>query len=530
MTEHASGPDAPDVGYRHRLRRRLRRVDPITLWFVGLLAVPGWYVDSLSFMQVFALFFLAPLWFFVAPVVDWLRPTDESDPEIDPRDWIHMGDRREYAVASLSLFTSFLNPIVVVGDLFQAFGGMIARLRHGGSVPDVEAYEQSVSYRLPFEGTWTVVNGSSELEHSHSWGYVNQRYAYDFVVTDADGRSRPEGSPPRVDAYYCYDEPVLAPAGGVVVDAWDADSEPNRAGGFSHPLKREIAGNYVTIQHAPDEYSVLAHLVPASVTVDVGDRVERGQPVGRCGHTGNSSEPHLHFQVQDHPDFALSAGRPIAFDHVALDAPTADALPATGGLDALSVDSATTSDEQTVERHERVHIEVGQRVRHVGPRDGSPSDETDERLHAESTVDPVSSTSPTGAGIGDASGLRRRPVVDLLKRGGLGACVAAVLSYLGGIFVDSTTIAAAILVVSIVATAYWAWCRFGPTEYRTRVGSIGFPLGLTGGGLVIAATDLSGVNPAAAAGLVGIGGFALYVVAGEATRIRLHEAFSARAG
>ena len=80
-------------------------------------------------------------------------------------------------------------------------------------------------------------------------------------------------------------------------------------------------GGHVVIKYAASEYSFLAHLRPGSVTVDPGQRVERGQQVGRCGHSGNSSEPHLHFQVQDHPDFATATSLPVRFDDIEIGSP-----------------------------------------------------------------------------------------------------------------------------------------------------------------------------------------------------------------
>ena len=45
-------------------------------------------------------------------------------------------------------------------------------------------------------------------------------------------------------------------------------------------------------------------------------KVERGQPIGRIGQTGNSEAPHLHFQVTDGPDPLYSRGLPVVFDNV----------------------------------------------------------------------------------------------------------------------------------------------------------------------------------------------------------------------
>ena len=60
-------------------------------------------------------------------------------------------------------------------------------------------------------------------------------------------------------------------------------------------------------------YALLAHLQRHSVVVGQGDMVERGEMVGRCGNSGNSSEPHLHMQLMDHPRTAFANGVPFEF-------------------------------------------------------------------------------------------------------------------------------------------------------------------------------------------------------------------------
>jgi hypothetical protein len=60
--------------------------------------------------------------------------------------------------------------------------------------------------------------------------------------------------------------------------------------------------------------ALLAHFRNGSVTMRPGQRVRARQLLGRCGNSGNSSEPHLH--LQDRPEFRPGAatGLPIRFE------------------------------------------------------------------------------------------------------------------------------------------------------------------------------------------------------------------------
>ena len=67
------------------------------------------------------------------------------------------------------------------------------------------------------------------------------------------------------------------------------------------------------IDHGHGEYSLLAHLRKGSVTVKTGGRVTQGQIIGRCGNSGNTSEPHLHYHPQNSGKFGNSEGLPAQF-------------------------------------------------------------------------------------------------------------------------------------------------------------------------------------------------------------------------
>ncbi|MEW1696667.1 M23 family metallopeptidase [Streptomyces sp. NPDC093249] len=93
--------------------------------------------------------------------------------------------------------------------------------------------------------------------------------------------------------------PVKAVGAGTVVKAG-----PN--GGGDGPAY----GNAIVVKHADGRYSQYAHL--SKVKVNIGQKVAAGQQIALSGNTGNSSGPHLHFEIRTTPNYG-SAVNPGAF-------------------------------------------------------------------------------------------------------------------------------------------------------------------------------------------------------------------------
>ena len=90
-------------------------------------------------------------------------------------------------------------------------------------------------------------------------------------------------------------------AGAIAVDGVP-DNEPGTAN------KYDMHGNFVVIDHENGEYSLMAHFIPGSVKVRVGDRVAAGAELGLCGNSGHSTLPHLHWQVMDSVNASIARG------------------------------------------------------------------------------------------------------------------------------------------------------------------------------------------------------------------------------
>lgn len=196
-----------------------------------------------------------------------------------------------------------------LGPVFEVEGAAEARGAFRISVPSypTDGYETRTTLRLPFEGEWWVFWGGRSREENYHRASALQRYAYDFVVRRDGSTHRGEGS--RNKDYWCEGEPILVPAAGTVVVA--EDGVPENVPGEMNAAEK--LGNHVVIDHGNGEFSMFAHLRTGSVSVERGAAVEPGTPVGACGNSGNSSEPHLHYQLQTGPDFFASESVPAPF-------------------------------------------------------------------------------------------------------------------------------------------------------------------------------------------------------------------------
>ena len=200
-------------------------------------------------------------------------------------------------------------------------------------------YQTKARYTLPFRGQWLVYNGGMTPKTSHSWDVLGQRFALDFVVANEDF-ARHTGRGTRPEDYLCYGKEILAAAGGTVIATRsDVKTAPLLGWGVCDFTARSFVGNYVLIRHAAGEFGLYAHLIPDSVAVKTGDTVERGQVVGLCGHTGHSSEPHLHFHLQDSEDLFRGMGLPVLFSGPMVDGEPVAAAHLKAGQRVSSSDS-----------------------------------------------------------------------------------------------------------------------------------------------------------------------------------------------
>ena len=273
------------------------------LWLAALLAV--------LFPQHLPrpLVLLATAYVILLPLVDLVRPY-RTRPPAELED-VRLAPKDGRGLLWVTELLSLLNPFTWAFSLGQILGQVAILARYHGRPPKPEDYAREKPVRLPFPGPWLVANGGPDPATSHSWGLLSQRYAYDFLVLDEERKSfRSEGR--RIYDYYAFGQPVLAPERGVVVRAQNRHHDWPILQSFD-PLAWNPLGNYVLIKLDDNRYALAAHLKKGSVRVRPGDRVEKGQEIGRVGNSGRSTQPHLHFQFLDRPSIIWGMALPLPF-------------------------------------------------------------------------------------------------------------------------------------------------------------------------------------------------------------------------
>lgn len=231
--------------------------------------------------------------------------------------------------------------------------------------------ENPVVLELPLRGEgWVAITSPADRIPSHGTDMLGQRYAFDFIRVDPRRealRFHPAGTlrtlvlgvPTR--ECLAWGSVIHAPLGGVVVRAVDGFPERRRV----HPVRElllmfknaltftpdklpGVLGNHVIIR-AGGVFAAFAHLSPGTVAVSEGQVVRAGDVIGRVGHTGNSTSPHLHLQLMDAADPMTAKGIACAFRTYEVWregawAPVADGIPGKGDrIRLLAPEGAATA-------------------------------------------------------------------------------------------------------------------------------------------------------------------------------------------
>ncbi|WP_406200547.1 M23 family metallopeptidase [Streptomyces sp. NBC_01017] len=201
--------------------------------------------------------------------------------------------------------------------------------RWGGAPDSSRRAREPVEVAPPVTGRWSALNSPADRTPSHGIHAHGQTYAIDIIAEPEPG-ARPAFHwlwpiARRPQDFPAFEAPILAVADATVVRAVDGQRDHlsrNSLAGLLYLMLvegsvremaglRRILGNHLILDLGNGTYAAYAHLRRGSLTAREGDRVHAGQVIARCGNSGNSSEPHLHFQLMDGPDPDSARGVPF---------------------------------------------------------------------------------------------------------------------------------------------------------------------------------------------------------------------------
>ncbi len=176
----------------------------------------------------------------------------------------------------------------------------------------LERFKNLDKYKLalPFWGEWNVSQGyDGTITHLGEWSK-----ALDFVITDSVNNTYRIPANAREgfnrDHFYCYNKDILAPYDGYVYDILNTVEE-NDIGDMD---TSQNWGNTIIINHLNGLFSQISHIKKDSFGVVIGQYVTKGTYLAKCGNSGRSPEPHIHFQLQTTPFIgAKTYPYPIAY-------------------------------------------------------------------------------------------------------------------------------------------------------------------------------------------------------------------------
>jgi murein DD-endopeptidase MepM/ murein hydrolase activator NlpD len=170
-------------------------------------------------------------------------------------------------------------------------------------------------------GPWYAHAGPADVSHHRTTLAprsgtlsMDQRFAIDwFKLESVEGEGGRELGGPDWESTLGVEVFAVADGTIVAVKRGVPDEPIGELGASGTRIDwQTIGGNRVVIDLGDGRYAWYHHLLQESIGVEVGDRVLRGQVIGRIGNSGQTSHPHLHFEVTDASTLGSGDGLPYA--------------------------------------------------------------------------------------------------------------------------------------------------------------------------------------------------------------------------
>jgi hypothetical protein len=209
-------------------------------------------------------------------------------------------DKKGSAVYHTELERTWFNFYIGLDDSSRLARFVILNPNYNEDIPTV--HNRTVMY-WPFDTVSHIFWGGDSEEQNYHVQNRAQKNAFDIVTRNPSGRSyRTDGK--SNEDYYIFGRNVYSPCRGTIVELIDGVKE-NKPGEMN---PAQLTGNSMVIRSDKNEFILLAHLQQGSIKLSKGDKVKPGDLLGRCGNTGNSSEPHLHLHIMDKPRMDSATG------------------------------------------------------------------------------------------------------------------------------------------------------------------------------------------------------------------------------
>lgn len=218
----------------------------------------------------------------------------------------------KYEQTYASYKTNFERALFAVNisvDNNSKINGLFVKPFNESNIPKLDRNKTKLI--LPFNDEWIVVWGGDTKELNYHVESEAQKNAFDIVITDEKGKSYKNEGKSNSD-YYAFGKELISPCDGEIVLVVDGvkDNFP----GVLNPVY--VPGNTVIIKTPNNEYLFFAHFKQHSIVVKQGQKIKQGELLGLCGNSGNSSEAHLHFHIQNIEDMNVATGVKCYFENI----------------------------------------------------------------------------------------------------------------------------------------------------------------------------------------------------------------------
>ena len=175
----------------------------------------------------------------------------------------------------------------------------------------------------PVKGVWSFMNPPGHHPDAKDFVAVNKKgapYKRTKMISHLFFRL-------SVTKTYAWEREVYSPFDGTVVKTENTTKDRTGLNIFRDLFNGVIKaprsgrndikyflGNYIILKSRDGVFALLAHLRKGSITISEGMQVSAGELIAKVGNSGNTIQPHLHFQLMKENDISHALPIPFIFE------------------------------------------------------------------------------------------------------------------------------------------------------------------------------------------------------------------------